>query len=126
MKQREPDNPFRTAEREALRTPEPEPDHAFWQRFAARAAARVPAAPARRARAGILLAWPPPLRQGLAAACAFLLLAGGGLFWALRPAAARAGSMIEFLSIDAAHDGIFILEDAGQQAVVVWIDERRS
>ena len=124
MKHPEPDNPFSAHERAAFRTPEPEPADAFWRRFTARADA--PESAVARVRPTIAWGWPSPLLQGLAAACVILLLAGGGLLLSLRPAATSRGSTIEFLSIDTAHDGLFILEDAGRQAVVVWIDERRS
>ncbi len=124
MKHHEPDNPFSAHERVAFRAPDPEPADAFWRRFAARADAPVPAVS--RVRPAIPWGWPSPLLQGLAAACVILLLAGGGLLLSLRPAAATRSSTIEFLSIDTAHDGLFILEDADRQAVVVWIDERRS
>ncbi len=126
MKHPEPDNPFSAHERAAFRTPDPEPADAFWRRFTARAEAPAPMSAVPRLRPAIPWVLPSPLLQGLAAACVILLLAGGGLLLSLRPAVATRGSTIEFLSIDTAHDGLFILEDAGRQAVVVWIDERRS
>lgn len=97
----------------AARTGGPAPTgaDAFWNEFERRAAgvARAP----RVATTG-------PLTRVASIATALLLAAGAGV-WALLPGAAMAGVRIDTLSVPAAHDSVFIINDAAGEGTIILI-----
>lgn len=91
--------------------PAPAGADAFWSEFERRAAGleRVPC-----------VATTGPLARGASIAAALLLAAGAGV-WSLLPGTAMAGVRIDTLDVPAAHDSVFIINDAAGEGTIIVI-----